>query len=142
MNIKKLYIPDLMIEITRNCNMDCYHCLRGEKQNLDIDLSYIEILFNRISSIGILTITGGEPSLKPNIINWIILLAKRYNVAIENFYIATNGKRVFDKFLVSIIHLYNYCSDNEISSIKVSCDDYHEISEEAEKLKVFSFVRF
>jgi organic radical activating enzyme len=142
MDIEKLYIPDLIIEVTRNCNMDCSHCLRGEKQNLDIDLSYIEILFNRISSIGTLTITGGEPSLKPNLIKWIVTIAKRYNVDIGNFYIATNGKKVSNDFLIQIINLFTYCSDNEISSIKVSYDYYHDIAEEGEKLKVFSFVRF
>jgi organic radical activating enzyme len=138
----KIHIPDLIIEITRNCNMECMHCLRGEKQDIDMDLIYIEILFNRIESIGSLTLTGGEPSLKPNIIKWIILLAKRYNIDIGNFYIVTNGKKIADQFLIELINLYLYCSDNEISSVKVSHDDYHEYHEEGERLKVFSFVQF
>ena len=80
-------LENLVVEITRQCNLSCEHCLRGDSENLDIDLKYIETLFNKIDYISILTISGGEPSLKGKQISQIVELAKQYDVDIGNFYI-------------------------------------------------------
>lgn len=138
--MKKIQIDSLVIELTRRCNMKCEHCLRGNTQNIDIDLNYVESLFKKLNYISSLTLSGGEPSLVPNDINHIIEIAKKYQVEIGNFYIATNGKKVSNEFLLALINLWTYCSDNEISQINVSNDEYHEMYEnEANKLRVFSF---
>ena len=34
--MKKLNIPDLIIESTRRCNMACVHCLRGKAENINM----------------------------------------------------------------------------------------------------------
>ena len=133
-------IDNLSIEVTRRCNLHCEHCLRGNAQPLDIDLKYVKTLFKKISYINCLTLTGGEPSLKPNIIRDIVKIAKKYNVEIGSFYIATNGKKISNDFLLAIIELHNYCSDNEVSSVQVSNDSYHYDCFEYDKLNVFSFV--
>lgn len=143
-----MYCDNVIIEITRRCNMTCLHCLRGDQQNVDIPLEYIDTLFEKIDYISHLTITGGEPSLKPRIIDYIVESAKKNNVDIGGFYIATNGKKVSDEFLLSLIRLHNFCTDNEISEVKISYDDYHDRPEtreeeaERDKLSVFSFVRY
>lgn len=39
-----MYISDannVVIEITRRCNMCCAHCLRGDAENVDIQEKYI-----------------------------------------------------------------------------------------------------
>ena len=61
----KLSIDNLIIEITRRCNMACAHCLRGDAQNIDIDPSYMLKLLrdNNIDYISMVTFTGGEPTL-------------------------------------------------------------------------------
>ena len=38
-------IDSLVLEITRRCNMSCEHCMRGEAQNIDMDLSIIDKIF-------------------------------------------------------------------------------------------------
>jgi len=55
--------------------------------------------------------------------------------------LTVNGKVVSDDFLVAMIELYNYCSDNETSMLMLSTDYYHErITEEnLNKLGVFKF---
>lgn len=37
----KIAIDDLILEVTRRCNMCCLHCLRGEAENLDADIDLI-----------------------------------------------------------------------------------------------------
>jgi hypothetical protein len=137
----KINIENLVIEITRRCNMKCSHCLRGPAQNKDIDMFYIDILFKHVNYISNLTITGDEPSLKPEYIKWILRKAKSYKIGIGSFFISTNGKKVTPEFLIEIVNLYSYCDDNEISGIRISRDDYHEEipNNNIKKLQIFSF---
>jgi len=136
-------IDDLIIEVTRRCNMKCKHCLRGNAQNLDIKDEYLDSLFSKLDYVSTIVITGGEPSLVPDRIDKIVEFAKKYDVDINSFYIVTNGKKVSDEFLISVIKLYCYCNDNEVSGLELSNDNYHEeISlENLWRLNAFKFFR-
>ena len=134
-------IDSVVIEVTRRCNMECSHCLRGDAQKQDIKNEYIETLFQKVDTIFSLTVSGGEPSLVPQKIIDIVTLAKKYNVQIGNFYVATNAKKVTNKFLFALISLYSYCYENEYSLVSWSNDIYHEEMEEEQikKLRALSF---
>jgi len=133
-------IDSLVIEVTRRCNLECAHCLRGDSESIDLNLNYVKTLFKHLKYISTITFTGGEPSLVPDKISGIIDIAKRMNVIIGSFYIATNAVHASDKFLISVIKLYSYCDDNEISALNYSNDEYHEMNPKAvDRLKVFSF---
>jgi len=133
-----MYINNLIIEVTRRCNMECQHCLRGDQQNSNISLDYVETLFQKVNYISSITFTGGEPSLVPEIIESVLKIAKEYEVGIGNFFIATNGKDIPDAFVIACLHWYLYCDDNEVSSVTVSTDHYHE-GYEGDILKALSF---
>lgn len=135
-------LNDAVIEITRKCNMVCDHCLRGDAQNCNIKHEYIDQLFSKVDYISSLSITGGEPTLNVDAIDYIVESAQRHNVDIGNFYIVTNGESIPDAFLMALIKLHCYCSDNEISGVKVSGDDFHDEATEKDKLSAFSFVEF
>lgn len=121
-----MQIYNLVIELTRRCNMQCAHCLRGEAQKISQKREHIAAVFSQVDYISSLTLTGGEPSIVPHIINMIIDGATVYNVDIGNFYIATNGKKITPKFVEAVERLYRYCSDNEISAVEISNDVYHD----------------
>ena len=36
--LSKVIFNTVIIEVTRRCNMSCPHCLRGDAQNVDMDL--------------------------------------------------------------------------------------------------------
>lgn len=141
--MKKYNVSDLMIEVTRRCNMDCCHCLRGDAQPCNMDLRHVEALFQHVESIATLTLTGGEPSLVPHIIDGIIDLASKHSIHIERFYMATNGMDVSDEFMMSLIKLWNYCAntDEEAGSrLDISNDGYHFYEESYfKKLSMFKF---
>jgi len=139
--MKKYSIDNLIIEVTRRCNLKCLHCLRGDAQDKDIDDKYIEGLFQKLEYISFLTITGGEPSLVPDKIRTIIRLAKKYKVGIGNFYIATNGIKVPDRFLFAILRLWTYCDDNEVTAVEISNDGYHNWRKVDDKILAFGFAR-
>ncbi len=133
-------IDNLVIEVTRRCNMSCEHCLRGDQQPIDMNIKYVNELFKKIIYINTITFTGGEPSIAYSIIDQILESAETYNIDIENFYIATNAKDVPDKFLLTLINWYTYCENNEISQVEWSNDCYHENDPEAiKKLEALSF---
>lgn len=139
-------INNLIIEVTRKCNFSCSHCLRGEAQNKNIDLKYIDALLdnNKIDYISSVSFTGGEPSLNIEAINYFVEKCISNNIEIGNFYIATNGSTSSGslEFLQVLIKLYCYCSDNEISQVGISRSDWHNMQDDEaiEKLKCLSFV--
>ena len=140
--MKKITIPNLIIEITRKCNLSCRHCLQGNPQNLDIDIKYIDTLLAGISEISIVTFTGGEPFLNPTAIQEFIRICKNRKIRVSNFYIATNGTICSPDILHTIIDLYYLCKENEVSCIEISNDKFHTIDDDVvEKLSVLRFVQ-
>ena len=118
-------IDTLAIEITRRCNIACEHCLRGDAQDVDILPKYIDSLFKQINCINHLAITGGEPSLKPDAIAFIVTALRRYNVSVDTFFIATNGVKITKKFVDACWLLYEHVENKEHSSVEISNDEFH-----------------
>lgn len=136
---ENLTISEVVIEVTRRCNMACIHCLRGDAEPIDINIKYVDALFKQIGRIGTLTITGGEPSLKPDLITEIIESAKKHNVEIGNFYCVTNGKISSKAFTLAMMELFLYCDDNEMSGVQMSTDKFHEDRAKHNMLSALSF---
>jgi len=100
--------------------------MRGDQQDIDMPIEFVDSLFKKVNYASSLIITGGEPSLVPDIIVKIIRLAQKHQVKIGNFWLVTNGKVVSDRFLQSVVRLYGYCSDHEVTGLALSTDQWHE----------------
>lgn len=139
----KTNIDNLIIETTRRCNMACGHCLRGKAQNKNISFEILDAITSKVNYISTITFTGGEPSLNPEAIETFISLCKEKGVGVGSFYIATNGKKYSDAFLLAVMKLYLFCDDNEASTVQVSNSYWHEENgqddNEIKKLEVFKF---
>lgn len=126
MNIRKL-----IIEVTRRCQLTCIHCLRGDAESTNILYSYIDEMLEGVTTIGEISFSGGEPLLNIKAIAYFLEICKRDRIEVENFYIATNGLITAEKndksieCLKTIIELWAYCTDNEISGVGVSVDKFH-----------------
>lgn len=124
MEKKKLQLNEFAIEITRKCNMKCAHCLRGEAQKRNIHKKYITKVLEDISSIGSLTITGGEPTLNIPAIRFILEELKRLEIPVSNFYIVVNDRKSCQslEFIQLLIEMYMYqgCKDEYLSMIQMS----------------------
>lgn len=102
-------------------------------------------LFSQVDQINCLTLTGGEPALRPDKINMIIDVAEEHDVDIFNFFIATNGTIASLDFIIAMIRLHHYCSDNDVSVVLVSNDIFHnadKIRENIRWLQALSFVDY
>ena len=125
-----LSVDNLILEVTRRCNMSCGHCMRGDAENKDMSREIIDRVLANTSSISSITFTGGEPSLNVDIINYTLERCKALNIPILEFYIVTNGKIVPEDFLIACLRWHAYAIKNslepESSGVALSRDKFHE----------------
>ena len=127
-----MYIHELVIEVTRRCNIQCAHCLRGHAQAKDIDNVTIDKMLDGITSIGTITFTGGEPSLAVDRIRYIVKQIKRHRISVNSFYVVTNGVKASVPLMLILVELYAYCSGEKSArgeyfggGLAMSQDQYH-----------------
>ena len=68
----RLPFYNLMLEVTRKCNLRCEHCMRGEPQNIDMPDEILEKVFEQTEQVYHLSLTGGEPFLAPQVIEKMV----------------------------------------------------------------------
>lgn len=120
-------LQNLVIEVTRKCNIKCDHCLRGNAQNKVLDTKYIDTLLDQVTYISNLCFTGGEPSLATDVCEYTLSLIKERQIGVGFFFIATNGVNVSEEFVLFCLKLYNYCEDKDMCQIAVSNDTFHKV---------------
>lgn len=127
--LKNLYIGTLGVEVTRRCNLQCAHCMRGDAQEKDLDLNALDRLLCKTEGIDTFVLTGGEPSLVPEICSQALSLVKAHMIPVTNFYCVTNGIVVTDAVLRTMFDWYLYTCDTgeaEFSAVALSSDIFHE----------------
>ena len=120
--MNKFIFDIVIIEVTRRCNMSCPHCLRGDAQNVDMDLYILDKFLSNFknSYIREILFTGGEPSLNPEAIQFTLEAVKKYNITVQFFIMITNGKHISAE-------LINIINSAENFNIAVSQDIYHDL---------------
>jgi hypothetical protein len=135
-------INNLIVEVTRKCNMYCDHCLRGDAMNMNIKKEYIDSVLSQVDNIGNVCFTGGEPSLNLPAMEYFLSECKRRRISLEYFYIATNAVKVTESFVMFCLKMYSYCDNKEMCRVDVSNDRYHmdEADFDMSMLQGLSFV--
>lgn len=123
--MKKLQIGNLIIEVTRRCNLACEHCLRGDPEPLDLDYGTLQKFLDSVSSIGSIAFTGGEPSLNVPAIEFILDCCKQRAIEVGSFYVVSNGVEHQLELLAVLAQWYTYCSEKDGCGVSVSTGDYH-----------------
>jgi MoaA/NifB/PqqE/SkfB family radical SAM enzyme len=122
-------INELVIEITRRCNIKCRHCLRGTAQAVDISNETIDKLLKGVDYISTITFTGGEPSLAVDKIEYTLKALKARRIRIGSFFVITNGK-IASLDMVHVLLDFYYYSDKwerkELCGLEISEDQYHK----------------
>ena len=130
--MNKLHAENVSIEITRRCNMTCAHCMRGDAEDTDIDHRHIRNLLQHLRRIRRFNITGGEPSLNPRAIRYILKQLKSFDIRVEDFYIVTNGSlsSISQSFIDACSALYAYQEDKDQNEfhhmLEMSDDRFHD----------------
>jgi organic radical activating enzyme len=106
--------------------MNCPHCLRGPAQNATISKELIRKVLNQFNDIKCLTLTGGEPSLVPELIKYTVDYVVNHNIELGALYIVTNGKVYSQQMVNAMRKAYNYSYDPEMCALCVSVDEFHD----------------
>lgn len=109
------YMSCLAIEITRRCDMNCKFCFKGRAQNLDISKEIIDKTLDEMQNtfISLLRISGGEPFLAPDMVEYLIDKIIEKHIYIDEVCIFTNGKHRVLKLIEPFNRLINYLCDIE-----------------------------
>ena len=110
---------DIMLEVTRKCNLRCEHCVRGPAQNKSIS----DKVLNEIGKldIGTLTLTGGEPTLVKDLIPRL----KRHGIYPNDIWVCTNGAVYEEAWAKEYFAYMEQLPYRDISGFAVSTDPYH-----------------
>jgi organic radical activating enzyme len=126
---------NVIIEITRKCNMQCPHCLRGGTQNKSLEdweiyrgLRLLDFHGLLIEDNWNLTITGGEPLLHPAGIAAVNETCRQLHTWPHSVYIATNGSVASNAALDALERFsWAYEDEEELFTLSVSNDAYHDL---------------
>lgn len=110
----KNYYSEASIEVTSRCNAHCDYCYVVEQDAKDLPTEKIYTMLDKLADAGILclTLTGGEPFLRRDILDII-----EYTVT-KDFWrmsILTNGTLVTDEHIAFILGHSPYISDIQFS---------------------------
>ena len=126
----RVNFKNLVLEVTRKCNMQCAHCMRGDAEDVDMSTDTLQKLFEQIGDIEHLCITGGEPSLNPTAIHYIAYFARTTLCNIGSFFCSTNAKEYSPEFVKALNELYMMCDQKEECTLTVSIDQFHAPADE------------
>jgi len=138
-----IYLSQLILEVTRQCNMSCEHCMRGDAQNIHMTTEIIDRVLDAVQDhgIGSVTFTGGEPTLNVPIIQYFVDQVKNRKISVGSFFVVTNGKVESVDLVHTLIDLYAHCDEKEMSGLVCSHDAYHEWVEEPRLYPALKFFR-
>lgn len=141
---KELNCYDLGIEVGRMCPCRCSMCLRGEEEDVTIDVGTVKRFLREFSYIGNITFSGGEPTLYETEIIEIIDYIIENNIAVGGFYVATSGLFKVPNLMLKLAEFYAYVSMynyENYSSFELSNDSFHPSVPPENKMffKSFSF---
>ena len=136
----KIAMTSIYLEITRQCNLQCKHCRRGDPQNMSMSNNQIDRILDNFNWIDKVFIGGGEPFLAKDSISH--LLSELKNKIEKGKFVCrcvgliTNGTQR-DKEVITLLNEMGkylsdkwYKEDTKTISIGISKDEFHDNNSE------------
>lgn len=124
----KTSITQLILEVTRRCNMCCEHYLRGDAEAVDMNKEVVNKVLDEVCHIGHIFFTGGEPSLNIPLIQYVFDELIRRKISIGSFGIITNGKENQEELAITLLKAYSRLplEDPKYCYVAMSKNQFHE----------------
>ena len=140
--MSKLYIQNLGLIITEQCNLKCMHCMRGVATSKNMKEEVIEKL-NQIDSIGNLTVCGGEPTLALPTVEKVLTFIVDNHIGLDNLTMTINGTNYSDELLRLLDYIDEYIpkrKSNVNALFGISKDLFH-LKDIKEKGKLDEYIK-
>lgn len=120
----------LLLEVTRNCNMRCAHCLRGPAERVTMSKDTAWLALRDVKYANCIVFTGGEPSIGVQPIQDALDAAQYYGSEIGSFYCASNCKIHNPRFAEALcgwwVYTQKWGDDEGFNTLALSTDKFHE----------------
>lgn len=120
-----MFIDNLILEVTRKCNMKCRHCLRGSAQDLSMSKQTIQNALKGVSRITTLQFTGGEPILGLYQIRTILETIRENQIDVGWFWLKSNGIKYSAALINHLADFQEYVDEPDMSAMEFSLDQFH-----------------
>lgn len=120
----------MYLEITRKCTLECVHCMRGNRQNIDMSDEILDNALKDVTYIQELDLGGGEPLLAPRVIENIINKIRTYDIKVRKISFTTNGTVLTPRIVELIRELQEIAPLN----VRLSHDKFHLLELYVKKL--------
>lgn len=124
-NMNQVYIQNLAMIVTDNCNLNCAHCMRGKSCNNNMSKEVIKATLSQTKAIGNLNLCGGEPTLALDTIEEIFKYIIHNRILVDQISVVTNGTNYSLDFLTLLHSMRAYVPRKNIL-FQISCDTYHQ----------------
>jgi len=116
-----MYIDNLILEVTRKCNLRCAHCLRGNSQRVTMSREILHATMSHVDFLSSVLFTGGEPSLATEVMEDFIDLCLWRKISFGSFYVITNGKthNGLSRFMKACDRLYSMADEQDVCGVAV-----------------------
>lgn len=97
----------MLLLVTNRCNMMCSHCMQDSRPDSN-DFMSMEVVddfinFSKNIEYGILIISGGEPTLHPQLYDIIDRIYNKSNIKPKRILIASNGDFILDDKRIEMV---------------------------------------
>ncbi len=114
-------IETLYLEVTRNCTLECEHCVRGDKENKFMSFETIANALKDVEEIDTLFFEGGEPLLATDQMLEIARIIKARGIKVDGIRIISNGTVLNERVIDALTSL----SQLAPLSLSISNDPFH-----------------
>lgn len=118
-----MYVENLHLQLTRNCTLECEHCLRGDRERVNMNPAVLDEIFKDVKKVGVLLLTGGEPLIAIQALEHLVELLKRKQVKVSKILLITNGTVLSDR----VLRVLRELQDNSYLVLKLSTDIFHNL---------------
>ena len=119
-----MVLDNLYLEITRDCTIECEHCLRGNREHKNMSVITLENTLKNINKIDRLLLSGGEPLINIDLLEVLPELIKKYNIEVDTIGIITNGTIYSDRHVNALNMLKSVCNNFDFI---LSSDLFHRL---------------
>lgn len=127
--MRQAYVQNLCMIVTEKCNLNCAHCMRGDKTCKSMSDDVIKATLDNVYGMCNLAICGGEPTMACDVIEKLFITIVNEKKWIENVSVVINGSIYSEEFLRLLKYINEYInmfSKNKRNiKLMISFDDYH-----------------